>query len=395
MQLSFKTKLKITPQQDQVFAQHAGFARWVYNWGLATIEDFYKSGLKLSCIDARKFFTNVVKPEYPWMSRMSSRVYVYAFQHLDCAYKNFFTGRAKKPNFKKKGKNHDSFTVDWNGRIKRTSGKSINLPGVVGTARTFEKLPEVDIKKVSISHEADGWYISFNYEIPTPTKQETGDLVAFDLGIKSLAVTYSQGKYTHTDNPKAYYQYQGLLANLQRRLKRLQKGSKRHSKLKLRIRKIHQKIARIRNNTAHQLTTKISNNHAFVVMENLNVSGMMQNCKLSKALSDCALGEIERQIKYKCEKFGVTLIQADRFFPSTKQCPQCKTKHDMPLSERNYYCSQCGYTGDRDETAALNLWFYGYDFILNQFSSTITGELPGSGRGGLKMPTSPIEATKE
>jgi putative transposase len=116
MQLSFKTKLKVNPQQSQIFAQHAGCARWVFNWGLATIEDFDKSGLKLSYRNTRSFFTNVVKPEYPWMSQMSSRVYVYAFEHLSNAYKNFFEGRAKKPQFKKKGKSKDSFTVDWNDR---------------------------------------------------------------------------------------------------------------------------------------------------------------------------------------------------------------------------------------------------------------------------------------
>lgn len=395
MQLGFKTKLKINPIQQQLFAQHAGYSRWVYNWALATIEDFYKSGVKLSYRDARKFYTNTVKPEYPWMNQMSSRVYVYAFEHLHSAYRRLWSGISKKPTFKKKGKSTDSFTVDWNGKVKRIVGNRIKLPAPLGTVSTFEKLPSVDIKKVTVSRTADSWYISFNYEIPDISPSNIGDvddIVGVDSGINSLAVAVSLNTAKLFDNPKKYRKLKKQLARLQRQLQRKTKGSKRHAKAKNRLAKYHKQIADTRSNTIHQMTTSICKNHAVVVIENLNVNGMLQNHKLAAAVADCGFGEIERQFKYKTQKFASQLIQVDTFYPSSQLCPQCSAKQKMPLNIRTYTCGSCGSQRDRDENAAYNLCLYGWNKL---FPSGITGELPGSGRGGLKMPTSPVETIKE
>ncbi|NMG20890.1 RNA-guided endonuclease InsQ/TnpB family protein [Brasilonema bromeliae] len=395
MQLGFKTKLKTTLFQQQLFAQHAGFARWVYNWGLATMENFYQSGVKLSYRDARKFYTNVVKPEYPWMTQMSSRVYVYAFEQLKEAYKRFFNGIALKPTFKKKGKSKDSFTVDWNGKVKRTDGKSIKLPAPLGIVCTFEQLPSVDIKKATISHGADGWYISFNYEIPDISVGQldecnhVDDIVGVDLGINSLAVAVSLNTVKTFDNPKKYRKSKKQLARLQRQLQRKTKGSKGHLKAKNRLARYHKHIADTRSHTINHMTTTICKNHAVVVIENLNVEGMMQNHKLAGAVADCGFGEIERQFQYKTQKFAHRLIQVDRFYPSSQLCPKCGAKQKMPLNLRTYKCD-CGYERDRDENAAFNLCLYGWEH--NGFQ---TGELPGSDRGGLKLPTAPVEAIKE
>jgi putative transposase len=394
MQLGLKTKLKTTPIQQQLFAQHAGYSRWVYNWALAAIEDFYQSGVKLSYRKARSFYTNFVKPEYPWMNTMSSRVYVYTFEHLNVAYKRFFGGIAKKPTFKKKGKSKDCFTVDWNGKVKRTGGTCIKLPAPLGTVCTFEQLPEVDIKKVTISRCADGWYISFNYEIPCCSVSQSqctdvDDVVGVDFGISSLAVAVSLNTVKSFENPKKYLKSTSTLARLQRQLQRQEKGSKRHIKAKNRLARYHKYIADTRNNTINQMTTTICKNHAVVVIENLNVEGMMQNHKLAGAIADCGFGEIERQFHYKTQKFAHTLIQVDRFYPSSQLCPKCGAKQKMPLNVRYFECS-CGYKRDRDENAAFNLCLFGWERLGFK-----AGELPGSDRGGLKMPTSPAETIKE
>jgi putative transposase len=255
-------------------------------------------------------------------------------------------------------------------------------------------LPCVESKKVTISQAADGWYVSFNYEVPDISPREISnknDIVGVDLGINSLACAVTANTVETFQNPKKYRKYQKQLARLQRQLQRKTFGSKRQIKAKNRLARYHKYIADTRRNTTNYLTTSLCKNHAVVVIENLNPSGMLQNHKLASAVADCGFGEIERQFKYKAQKFASRLIQVDRFYPSSQLCPVCQARHKMPLHVRTYTCS-CGYSRDRDENAGFNLCLYGWKTI---FPDGITGELPGCDRGGLKLPTAPVETIKE
>jgi putative transposase len=184
---AYRTQLKLNNAQRELMAKHAGFARWVYNWGLKLWGEAYKHGLKPGANALKKVFTNHVKPQFAWVGELSSRVYQYAFISLGDAFKRFFQKLGGYPNFKKKGL-HDSFTLDNTGRPIRIGGLRHKLP-FIGWVRTHEALPEYTPKKVTISKQAGDWYLSFHVEMPSlaPTPK-TVDVVGVDLGISSLAI---------------------------------------------------------------------------------------------------------------------------------------------------------------------------------------------------------------
>ncbi|WP_424100339.1 RNA-guided endonuclease InsQ/TnpB family protein [Moorena producens] len=350
MHKAIKTKLKLNNQQKTLMAKHAGYSRWVYNWGLALWQQAYSEGLKPSASKLRKLFTNHVKPQYPWMNELSSKVYQYAFIALGVAYKRFFKGLGGYPKFKKKGRN-DSFTID-------NSGKSINLSGIrhklpkLGWVRTYEPLPEITTKKITISRQADGWYVSCHYEHEPLATPKLKDVVGVDLGIKELAVLSTGIVFPGS---KPYGQAQKQLVRCQRDLSRKIKGSNNWYKAVNRLGKKHQKVANIRENTLNQLTTYLAKNHGTVVIEDLNVSGMMANHRLAASMADQGFYEFKRQLEYKCQWYGSQLVMVDRFYPSSQLCSSCGHRQKMPLKIRTYNCPECGLSLDRDLNAAINL----------------------------------------
>ena len=334
-------------------AQHAGFGRWVYNWGLRMWMEAYKEGLKPSANKLKKFFTNHVKPNYPWMSELSSKVYQYAFINLGDAFERFFKGLAKYPKFKKKYHN-DSFTLDNGGgkRLVKIAGYQHKLP-FIGWVETWEELPECQVKKVTISRQAGDWYLSFAIESPDvpPTPKRFGT-VGVDLGVSVLA-TLSTGVVF--PNPKPLRQAAKKLARLQHNLSRKVYGSTNYRKASLQVARLHRRVANMRADNLHKLTTFLAKNHSRIVIEDLNVSGMLKNHKLARAIADCGFGEFRRQLDYKCECYGAELVIADRFYPSSQLCSKCGSQQKMPLSERVYNCSCCGMSRNRDYNAAINL----------------------------------------
>ena len=173
-----------------------------------------------------------------------------------------------------------------------------------------------------------------------------------DIGVKELA-TLSTGVVF--PNPKHYKTNLRKLKRLSRKLARKIKGSNNRYKAKITLARHHAKIANLRKNTLHQITTYLCKNHAKIVVENLNVSGMLSNHKLAQVIADCGFYEFKRQLEYKAKKFGCEIIIADRWFPSTKTCSNCGHIQDMPLSERVYNCQNCGHSMDRDLNAAIVL----------------------------------------
>ncbi|MDJ0904357.1 MAG: RNA-guided endonuclease TnpB family protein [Xenococcus sp. MO_188.B8] len=349
--LAYKTKLKLNNQQKTLMRRCAGYNRWLWNWGLDLKQKAYAEGIKLNKSQLRKFYTNHVKPLYPWQSSLSSKIYQYAFIDLDEAYKRFFKGLAQYPRFKKKGKSSNSFTLDASGKPIMIGGHRHKLP-FFNWLKTYEKLPICSTKKVTFSEEGGDWFISFVIEVDFLPTEKLVDKVGVDLGISKLATLSTEVIF---ENPKAYAKALKRLARLQRDLSRKVFQSHSWYQTKLKVRLAHRKVADIRSNGIHHLTSYLAKNHGAVVLEDLNVKGLMKNRHLSKALSDAAFGIIRTQTEYKCERYSSELILADRFKPSSQICSNCGHRQKMPLSVRVYSCPECGMKKDRDLNASLNL----------------------------------------
>jgi putative transposase len=225
---------------------------------------------------------------------------------------------------------------------------------VIGWLKTHERLPPgVAPKSVTISRHADRWFISFKIEVEPTVTPKSVACVGVDLGINSLA-TLSTGE--EFKGAKSYKKYELKLARLQYLLRHKVVGSSNYKKAQLKIARLHRKIANIRSDTLHKLTTYISKNHAVIGLEDLNVSGMMANRKLAKAIGDMGFYEFRRQLEYKCQLYGSSLVFVDRFYPSSKTCSNCgAVKTSLSLSERVFKCEECGFERDRDLNASVNL----------------------------------------
>ncbi|MBD0343425.1 MAG: IS200/IS605 family element transposase accessory protein TnpB [Coleofasciculus sp. Co-bin14] len=357
MLLGFKTELKLNPGQRVLLRQHAGVARHAYNWGLGLCQQILENNLtnpeeKIkfpTAIDLHKWLVAIVKPEYCWYYEVSKCAPQYALRHLADAFKAFFSKKRGFPRFKKKGRN-DSFTVDGSLVVAH---RKIKVP-VIGWIKTYERLPQgVKPKSVTISRTVDRWFVSFKIEVEPTITEKKVDIVGVDLGINHLA-TLSTGEVFN--GIKAYKKHEKKLARLQWLNRHKQPHSSNWKKAQLKIARLHQKIANIRKDTLHKITSYLAKNHGILGIEDLNVSGMMANHKLAKAIVDMGFFEFRRQLEYKCQLYGSKLVVVDRFFPSSKRCSNCLTvKESLALSERTYHCCECGVQIDRDLNASINL----------------------------------------
>jgi len=377
--------------------QHCGVGRHAYNWGLALCKEILASGGKLpSAIDLHKRLVAEVKTQFDWYYDSSKCTPQQKLRDLITAYSNYFrdvkngTIQAKKnkyiaqrkrkglpinydklndigkPKFKRKDAESDCFYLE--GSVIEIKGKRIRVP-IFGWLKTFEVLPECKPKNVVISRKADKWFISFKREFETAHTIKTHDIEGTDWGIKKLA-TCSNGKVY--DNPKAYSKNKRRLKLAQRKLsKKHKKDVKRQSnnyyKAALKVALIHAKIANIRNDNIHKMTTDFSKNHAVNCFEDLNILGLAQNHKLAGAVLDGGYGEMMRQMNYKAKWYGSEVIYIDRYYPSSKTCSCCgNVKEVLKLSERTYHCEVCGHEQDRDLNAAINIKKKGVELFMRQ-----------------------------
>ncbi|MGI2902366.1 RNA-guided endonuclease InsQ/TnpB family protein, partial [Tolypothrix sp. VBCCA 56010] len=247
---------------------------------------------------------------------------------------------------------NDSFTIDASGKPIPVGGVRVKLP-TIGWVKTYERLPHTTTTKLSISRIADDWYIAFAYEQKCPLTPKSVDIVGVDLGIKELA-TLSTG--VTFPNPKAYKKNIQKFKRLSKAHSRKEKGSANRHKSKIKLAKHHNRVSNIRKDSLHKVTNYLCKNHAVIVVENLNVSGMMANHKLAQSITDCGFYEFRRQLEYKSKKFVAVLILADRWYPSSKTCSNCGCKKEtLTLKERVFKCGHCGFVIDRDLNAAINL----------------------------------------
>ncbi|WP_197046517.1 RNA-guided endonuclease InsQ/TnpB family protein, partial [Planktothrix paucivesiculata] len=281
--------------------------------------------------------------------------------NLSTAYKNFFEKRARLPQFKSK---HGRQSISYPQSVK-FEGDYLKLPGKVGLIycrrhREFKGL----IKTVTISKNRDGKYhasvlVDDGKEIPNSSTN--GKAIGIDLGLTHLAITSDGDKYS---NPKHFAKHQRNLKRKQQKLSRKQKactersrsGSNSRQKARLKVAKVHAKIARGREDFLHKLSRKIVDENQVIAVENLGVKNMVKNHKLAKSISDCGWGMFGTMLKYKAEKEGKTYIEIDRFFPSSKTCNVCLNQvGSLPLDIRSWTCEHCQTTHDRDINASINI----------------------------------------
>lgn len=369
MILAKKIRIKPTKEQEIQLWKSTGVARWVYNWTLARQQENYQRGLKfLSDNVLRKEITQIKKQEdFQWLSEVSNNVAKQAVKDACDAYKRFFKGLAKRPRFKSKKKSKPSF---YNDNVKLKVKKNTVLIEKVGWVATSEQVPMgVKYTNPRVSFDGKYWYISVGVEQEQVKQELTNEVIGVDLGVKELAICSNEMVFKNINKTKEVRKIEKRLRRLQRSVSRKYEMNKEGNrfvktcniiKIEKQIRNLHRRLANIRNNHIHQATnTIVKTKPCKVVMEDLNVVGMMKNRHLAKVVAKQKMYEFLRQMKYKCEKYGIEFIQVGRFFPSSKTCSCCgQIKSDLKLSDRVYKCD-CGLEIDRDMNAALNLAKFG------------------------------------
>jgi len=350
-----------------------GIARFAYNYGLAKWEEMYKQGLKHSINIIKKEFNNKIKKqeEYKWLYEVSGQVTSRAFDDLNMAYQKFFKGISKKPKFKTKKNSRKSFYVRYDAIKFKDNKVNLEKIGKVGYKSNYN-IPQLN-KYMNPRCHFDGryWYLTLGFEQGENKTELNKDLsIGIDLGVKDLAIVNC------LDKPIKNINKSKEVKRLKKKLKRLQKQvsrkyemnknekkfvkTKNIVKLEKQIKLIYRKLVNIRDNHIHQTTNKIIKLNPYrVVMEDLNIKGMMKNKHLSKAIQEQCFYEFIRQMKYKCKFNCIEFVQVDRFYPSSKLCSDCGfKKKDLKLSDRIYICDNCGLIIDRDKNASINLSNY-------------------------------------
>jgi len=421
MKTAHRIRMNPTPEQVEYLKRACGTRRFLYNWGREQWEKQYQAYkaeqetvpeeqrvLKPpNALALKKQFNEIREQEYPWTYQVTKCVVEGAFDDLKNAYDNFFAGRANYPQYKKKGKSHESFYLS---NDKFTLGSQwISIPGLgrfildsrhttkdrgklkrqLGTVNLAEKLRFVEEGKATVrtskrkqrkqvlcsavkilgatvSCEAGHWYVSIQVEIQRERSKTPEAVVGVDVGLKQAAVV-SDGRRLENQRPLALHLKK--LRKLQRKLSKKQKTkdpetkrtifSKNYEKQRLKVARKHQQIANIRRDIQHKFTTELARTCGVIGIEDLNILGMMANRNLSRAVADAAMGQLLQFLKSKVANAGGDLLIASRWFPSTKRCSCCgHVKKRMPLKHRTYMCLVCGLVIDRDLNAALNLlWF--------------------------------------
>ncbi len=374
-------KIALNPNNVQAtyFARAAGTARFAYNWALAEWQLQYEAWKqdnslpKPSQTALRRQLNAIKREQFPWMLEVTKNAPQMAIIQLGEAFRNFFAGRAKYPKFRRKGV-HDRFTLT-NDQFS-VEGSRIRIPNL-GWVRMRESLRFTGkLLSATLSRVADRWFVSLTVDTEDPPKRkaENQGIAGVDLGVAALA-TLSTGETII--GPKPHKALLDRLCRFSRSLSRKQKGSSNRQKAKAKLARLHARIASIRADALHKLTSGISRRFHTIGIEDLNVRGMMANRHLARSIADMSFHEFRRQLEYKAERRGGIVVVADRWFPSSKTCSDCGSVQDkMPLSIRQWDCPGCGARHDRDLNAARNLATYAV-------SSTVSAcgeEGSGSGR---------------
>lgn len=353
MLLAHKIALDPNLAQRRYFARAAGTARFAFNWALAEWQTQYKAGGKPSEVSLRKQLNAIKRDRFPWMYDVGKTAVQEAIIDLGAAFRGFFEKRGKYPRFKRKT-DKPSFCAANEAGTFRADGNRIKLP-VIGWVRMREAVRFTGpLKRVTISREADRWFAAILVETPEPARIEQPlAVVGVDLGVKALA-TLSSGE--SIAGPKAHKAVLRRLRRLNQAQARKKRGSRNAAKARQRLARLHARIANVRRDASHKLTTLLAKTWRAIGIENLNVRGMSANRCLARSIMDGGFFEIRRQLEYKTRLYGSRLVVVDRWFPSSKTCSCCGViKETLALAERTFRCTDCDFEADRDLNAALNL----------------------------------------
>jgi IS605 OrfB family transposase len=376
---AYRFALDPTPTQRRALASHCGAARVAHNWGLALVKahlDQHRTDPRVQVPwtqpELRREWNRAKDEVAPWWAENSKEAYSSGLDGLARALRNWSDSRNGHrkgrpvgfPQFKKKGRCRDAcrFTT---GAIKvLPDRKHVQLPriGVLKTHESTRKLARrleqgtARVLSATISRTADRWFVSFTVEVERQIRATNGKTttIGVDVGIRHLAVL-STGE-PPIPNPRALERSTRKLRRLNRELARRRPASRRRKLARRRLARAHARAANLRRDALHKLTTTLANEHATLVVEHLNVAGMVRNRRVARALADTGLAELRRMLAYKTTWYGSRLVVADRFYPSSKTCSACGwVKAKLTLAERTFTCEHCGLRVDRDLNAARNL----------------------------------------
>lgn len=393
MKRSHRIALQPTAEQESLFGQHAGYARYAYNWAVGEFKAGLDVGAWLSDRTLRPRW-NVVKPMIaPWGKPLSQNAAKYAIMDLGQAAKNWGiyrrlvkTGRRRGrrvgfPKYKRR-RHEQGFRADNGPDTVRVSGRTVLLPRIGPVAMVEHLRFQGSIREVTVNRTNGTWFACFCIEDgqDTPVVKD-GPTVGIDVGIGTMA-TCSDG--TTFSNPRALSCALTRLRRLDQRIARSRNvhgrrnPSNRRQRLYAQRRRVHARFVNVRNDNHHKATTAIAKASGRVVVETLNVSGMLRNRRLARAIGDAGMAGFLSKLQYKCAWYGAEFVKADRWFPSSRLCSRCGWHNsNLELSDREWTCGGCGTLNQRDHNAALNLSEWpGLSF-------------PVSGRGDCVSPATP------
>jgi putative transposase len=357
MEKAFRYRFYPTPEQESLLRRTLGCVRLVYNKALhERTQAWYERQERVGYPETSTMLTQWKKQEeLDFLNEVSCVPMQQGLRHLQTAFTNFFAGRAKYPNFKKK---RNGGSAEFTKSAFKFKNKEIYL------AKCSEALPirwsrqipkECEPSSVTVSlHPSGRWHISIRFDAPTIQPLPVSEnAVGIDLGVTSLIATSNGEKLA---NPKHFKKHRKRLKKAQKNLSRKQKGSKNREKARIKVAKIHLKIADSRKDFLHKTTIQLVRENQTITVESLAVKNMVKNHKLALAISDSGWSELIRQLDYKCRWYGRNLVAIDRWFPSSKRCSSCGHIVDkMPLNIREWTCLECGFNHDRDVNASKNI----------------------------------------
>lgn len=359
-------KYRIYPSDEQKIqlAKTFGCVRFVYNQILSKRIELYKNdGKSLSKTDCNNYCNRELKKEFEWLKEVDKFALTNSIYNLDTAYQNFFreikNGNKNQgfPKFKSKHNHYCSYRTNFtNNNIKVDfENDRVQLPKLKWIYAKLHRNFEGKILFATVSRNPSGkYFVSFNVECQHDALPETKGRVGIDLGIRKLAITSDGETFT---NDKLTYKYEKKLAKLQRQFAKKQKKSNNWNKHRVKVARLHEKIANVRLNNLHHISNGIIKENQFVFSEDLNVKGMVKNKNLSKSIHDCGWRELARQLTYKAQWNDKVYHKVNRYFPSSQLCSDCGYKNEgtKDLGVRFWTCPKCSAEHDRDVNAAINI----------------------------------------
>lgn len=373
---SEKIRLHPTIEQEQLFLKFSNVARFTYNECLAyKIQIYQEHGYSCKVQDLIEHIQDLkYSDDYDWLLEVPESVTKQSIKDLDKAYKQFFQrGNKGFPKFKKKSQSKPSFYARSD-KFRQIDSTHIKITGVKTYIRMKPFRMITRLLNPRISFDDKYWYLSFSYEIDNLPKSDSEEIIGVDLGVSHLATTSDGVVYENINKTKRVKQLEKRKRHLQRKLSRKYEANKQGRKfvktsnilkLEQELRLANRKLKNVRDTYIHQVTYDlVRTKPGYIVIEDLNVRGMLKNKHLSKAIQEQEFYKFRQYLTYKCQFYGIELIIADRFYPSSKICSCCSYKKKfLSLSERTFICPECGQSIDRDLNAAVNLKNYGKEKV--------------------------------